>query len=73
MQHINLQDVINDTELQDWIHEIVTEGIAWEDENNRGFPTSFCTIKSLVCFLLITYLTFSKKVIFMLLFIKGGL
>jgi len=48
--YLNDQDIKNDTELQDWINEIVTEGIAWEDENTRGFPTSFLTIESLVDF-----------------------
>lgn len=55
------EDVVNDTELQDFAHEMCWEGFAWEDKNTRGFPEKFTSIDQLVEFATIIAITNSAQ------------
>lgn len=55
------EDIVNDTELQDFAHEMCFEGFAWEDKNTRGFPEKFTSVDQLVEFATIIAITNSAQ------------
>lgn len=42
------EDVLADWEIQEWMHEIASEGFGWEDGNTHGFPNECTSLNQLI-------------------------
>jgi hypothetical protein len=57
----NDEDVVADTELQNWIKDVAYEGIGWQDGNTKGFPTCLNTVEELLSYITVVVFTCSVQ------------